>query len=402
MAVRMRESKSWPWLARRRRALAWLFLVLAALAITGLLVKGPLSVSAASLPEVLVIVAGPAASIPFTVTSPFALVPSEEAMPALRIDFPNSGTVVARTDGGRLQVGDRRFAGPDVVVHSTEPNSVSVGDLPLSGRLVLRLVSPEALVALDRVDIETYVEGVLLSEMPGWFETEALKAQAVAIRSYAWHQATVLQRPLYADDRSQVYRGRTNAKRARAYVGATRGQVLVWDGAPLRAYYHSTCGGATAPASVVFGDSDIPPLAGGPCSSCQESPRYRWFAEVPQALLAERLLGGSLERILGVELERDEAASTRAVCLTTPSGTQRVAWRDFQRACAGGAIAPLFSSYLLTVEPKAGALVFHGAGWGHRVGLCQYGANGLAQRGLGYLEILGWYYPKARVEVRWH
>src|SRR6185436_2980543 len=103
------------------------------------------------------------------------------------------------------------------------------------------------------VDIEEYVAGVLFCEMPATFPTEALKAQAVAARTYARYRLDHGDRLLRATDADQVYGGADGRfDQARAIAASTRGTLIEFDGQPICAYFMSTCGGATTDAPRVF------------------------------------------------------------------------------------------------------------------------------------------------------
>jgi stage II sporulation protein D len=138
-------------------------------------------------------------------------------------------------------------------------------------------VAEQKLEAINVVGLEQYLAGVVPKEMPSAWPGEALKAQAVAARSYALsHRLSSKSFDLYADVRSQVYGGIPGEDpRATAAIGATKGQVLLWEGKPIDALFHSTSGGATVDAAEVFGKA-VPYLVAAEDPHSALSPVHRW------------------------------------------------------------------------------------------------------------------------------
>lgn len=255
------------------------------------------------------------------------------------------------------------------------------------------------LMALNRLSVDEYLLGVLPSEMPDRFGIEALKAQAVAARSYALSEQR--RRPwLHPDQRSQVYGGRDDeTAMAREAVRATAEQVLTHDGLVISAFFHSTCGGATAPAAHVY---DFPPEGvlerSVTCPDCRHSPTFRWERRLPAAEVC-RALGLPGERLDALVASPARYPGRPDTVTVWAGGEQvRLGSPAFRSALSSG--RPLEEQLLSTrwaVAPRieGDTLVISGQGWGHGVGLCQYGAGGYASRGASYRAILDRYYPGA-------
>lgn len=278
-----------------------------------------------------------------------------------------------RTGGeGPLVVDGRRFPG-------------SLHLVP-AGRTVL---------VVNVVPLETYLEGVVLPEMGPGADDEALKAQAVASRSYALARLRARQgRPyhLAADQSSQVYLGLAeHPARAAAVVADTGGEVLTWQGAVLPGLYASTCGGTTRPAGEAFGGPTPAPLQGVTCGFCDQAPPARWEAALPVEAVRRSL--GLPHPVHGVAaLLRRPSGRIRAMVLSGPgSASSRTEVKDLRRAFRGR----LLSTWVVQARVEGGRLHLEGRGFGHGVGLCQYGARTLARAGRGYREILEHYYPGA-------
>jgi len=247
------------------------------------------------------------------------------------------------------------------------------------------------LLVVHTLPLEDYVAAVVGAEMPAAFPVEALRAQAVAARTFAvykkleavaegrsWHLgATVLD---------QVYRGTRVDPRARAAAEATAGEVLVYEHAPIEAYFHSTCGGRTERGSDALG-RDLPYLSSVSCTRCQASPRYRWEVKVSGEVLgrAAGLAGPAVSARVVAHTSSGRAARVEIlgkdgkVVLTAVDLRQRLGYEKLP-------------SLAFEVNVERGTAVFRGRGAGHGAGLCQWGAAGAARAGESYRQILAYYY----------
>jgi stage II sporulation protein D len=267
---------------------------------------------------------------------------------------------------------------------------IRIGSLSLPGEVEVRR-GAGGLDVIHAVAMEDYVAAVVEAEMPLGFPPEALKAQAVAARSFAlakklealsegrgWHLgSTVLD---------QVYRAGTDP-RARAAAEATAGEVLAFEHEPVLAFFHSSCGGRTAGGAEALG-RDLPYLVSVRCGRCEDAPRQRWTVDVPAAELGR--LAGLPGPVTGVQAAA-RGPSGRVASLALSSGTARVALSGADlRQRLGYERLP---SLAFEVHGGRRGVVFAGRGAGHGAGLCQWGAAGFARRGKGYREILAHYYP---------
>lgn len=251
--------------------------------------------------------------------------------------------------------------------------------------------------AVNVLPIEAYLEAVLAGEMPPTFPDEALKAQAVAARSYALHrkiEATQEGSAYHLDSTvlSQVYGGIAyEDERTRRAVIATRGEVLAYGMLPVEAYFHSDCGGRTESGEAALGRA-LPYLTPVSCPVTRHS---RWSVKVTREELARLVpqLEGAEPTGLAVA-SRTSSGRAQTLELTTKNGTVTVSAIQL-RAAVGYARLP---STWFDVREEHGAFIFDGRGAGHGVGLCQWGARVLAEKGQGYKEILTHYYPGAEVK----
>ncbi|HRY85806.1 MAG TPA: SpoIID/LytB domain-containing protein [Candidatus Omnitrophota bacterium] len=254
---------------------------------------------------------------------------------------------------------------------------------------------------VNRLKLDDYLKGVIPFEgNPAW-ALESLKAQAVVSRTFALTRMIAREKEEYDVSSgviSQVYAGKEieNAKTNEA-VDATRGEILLYKGKIFPAYFHSTCGGATTAADLVWKVKPHPALSGVECKFCQKSPHYKREAVVTSAEIKEKLAkeGMPVDGVLGIRTDKiDRTGRAHQFVIQSTWAEKRVdadgfrVWIDPMR---------LKSNMITKIRANdAGAFVFKGKGWGHGVGMCQYGMKYLGELGYGYREILSYYYPGAQ------
>jgi stage II sporulation protein D len=222
------------------------------------------------------------------------------------------------------------LAGPLLFLPGTAALRV---DRPYRGQIEVSVAAGK-LNAVNVVGLEQYLYGVVPKEMPSAWPDEALKAQAVAARSYALNRRVGGKGfDLYADVRSQVYGGIDGEHpRATAAIEATAGEVLLWEGKPIDALFHSTSGGATLDVAEVFG-KPVPYLVGvdDPWSSL--SPVHRWGpVAVPEAVVRKGLKLRS--PVTALKLVRGASGRVATAEAVTAAGPGKVSGATL-RAAAG-------------------------------------------------------------------
>ena len=263
-------------------------------------------------------------------------------------------------------------------------------------------VQGDALLVVNRVPLEEYVEGVVGSEVnPDWHE-EVLKTQAVAARTYVLHKKLENEeRPfdVYAGVQDQVYAGQRRVNDAvRHAVWATRGQVITYKHRPIFAAYSSTAAGPTEDAVNVWA-KEFPYLRGVECPFDAESPRYEWHVAVPFDVIESRLREegyaiGWLATLTPYSMTK--AGRVKEVRMLHSSGELIVTGQDFRRILG---YATLFSTQF-SIDRIEREVAFSGKGAGHGVGLCQWGAKEMAELGYRYQSILHYYYPGTEIVPR--
>jgi stage II sporulation protein D len=249
--------------------------------------------------------------------------------------------------------------------------------------------------------------------MPADWHEEALAAQTVAARTYALYQMHNGVRgwrwDIGSDQGSQMYLGLEKENpRVNQAIRETRGVVLTYGSAGREkifpAYYCSNCGGHTQDAEPVFGEG-LAPLRGKPCPYCGTNApksRYRWKkAVVEKELLSENLIQyfpelGRLGEITGIKVEqRSRYGRAEVIQVTGLEGrTSRLRAEDF-RLVVNSTGQPVLSSWYELSDNGETWTFSEGHGWGHGVGLCQYGSQALARSGKSCQEILAFYYPES-------
>lgn len=252
---------------------------------------------------------------------------------------------------------------------------------------------------LERLDLEQYIIGTVAAEMPASFETEALKAQAVCARTYALRKLIEGKPyPLKADlsDDINTCQGYVNQEefaqlhpyqskewwsKIEQAVKETRGEVILYDNQFIDALYHSTCGGQTASALEAFGH-DVAYLQSVKCDYCKNSKRYK----------TEQVF--AWQEVAAVSGEGNSVQ----VMATTSSGRIKQA-KVNEKTMSGPAFRQAFAlpSTWCTVSVHKQGVTIVSRGYGHGVGLCQYGAQGMALQGNNHQQILIHYYPGTRI-----
>ena len=302
-----------------------------------------------------------------------------------------------------ILVGEERFALSGLRVEPTRDATINLNGQQLRGVVEIVRQKDVSLLVINHVALEDYLQGVLSKEAPSYWPAEALRALAIAARTYALFQRlskASVDYDVTSDVLSQVYAGKTGEKwRTNRIVQETSGFILLYQGQAFPAFYHSTCGGLTEDAQVM-GSFDLAPLKGSRmCPYCHESPFYRWQRRVTAADLAwavKQQRGTSIWPVTDLEIAGRTPSGRVAQVRLRGSKVLVLSGYEFRQLLGFSTIR----STAFSVTPEGEAFLLRGQGWGHGVGLCQWGAAELARRGLRAREILSFYYPQADV-VRW-
>lgn len=276
---------------------------------------------------------------------------------------------------------------------------------------------------VEEMELETYVCGVVAAEMPASFHPEALKAQAVVARTYALQKAgpgggcqshpgaalctenTCCQawvdeqaaREKWPSEEADLY-----LERIQEAVDATRGQVLTSEGELISAVYHSTCGGKTEAGAELWsekaGAGVYPYLQSVDCPYCQGSPYHHLELEMDLAAYAAALRD---EKEALPVLAENNLPLLQVVRKSASGRNLQIRLGRPGRLYSGSEVRRLLGlpSTHFSWRVKGDKIIFSTRGHGHGVGMCQYGADGLAQEGRDYVGVLQYYYQGVTVEI---
>lgn len=282
---------------------------------------------------------------------------------------------------------------------ATEP--VQTEAVPVETEVVEQVALPVLVRGLDgstaEMDMDSYIVGVVLAEMPASFETEALKAQAVVARTYARKayvyggkhgdgsictRSTCCQAYISEADYLEDGGSQESVDKIRSAVAATSGYVLTYEGILIEATYFSCSGGSTEDAAAVWG-ADFPYLQSVSSPGEEKAAYYTdtvtFTREQFCSLLGTSLFGSPDTWFGAVTYTEGGGVATMVIGGEEYTGTQL-------RSLLG------LRSAAFSVEADAQTITITTRGFGHRVGMSQYGADAMAVQGSTYDEILAHYY----------
>jgi stage II sporulation protein D len=343
--------------------------------------------------EVRVLILESASQLTISSSGPFELLGSNGAG-FLGQYLPYERVLISSKSGG-WKMGDEEYYGNSLRVETLPSFFVQVNDHTYRGKLEIHKERGKGLQAVNVLNLEDYLRGVIKQEISTKWPMEALKVQAVVARTFALRQA--LDNPqqifhLKSTTDSQMYGGADGEDlRSDLAVRATADEVLTQNGKAIPTFYHAACGGHTEDAADLWSFNHSA-LRGVPCSYCPFYPVYLWQAsirgeEIRRALARWGYQIGEVEAI--VPLQRSKTHRILSLEIQHTLGRTAMEGKRF-RQCIG---YDLIRSTNFTVKRENGGFAFQGKGWGHGVGLCQWGAKGMADRAFTYEEILEYYYP---------
>ena len=356
--------------------------------------------------------------------------------------------------GERLEAGTQLAVGPDspyleygrMIITPDEPEAITIrsiersqGTPVYSGSLEIK-GTPEGLVLVNDLFLEDYLTKVVPSEMPPSYEKEALKAQAVCARTYAYRQIqgnTYSQYGAHVDDSTnfQVYNNTSANDKSTQAVKETYGKMLFYEDKPIEAFYFSTSCGRTADAGVWGTDSGKYPYLravevkeGGKSLGKEDNdgfesyikredviaydtsyPMVRWQTDLPADVASAQISGAGQIQDMTVTA-RGPGGIAGELTVTGSDGTVTIKGQSAIRSALGNPSliitkkdggtmtgSATLPSAFIAIEKRTGedgSLSFHiyGGGFGHGVGMSQNGAQGMAKTGKGYKQILDFFY----------
>lgn len=296
--------------------------------------------------------------------------------------------------GGTLFVDDTPV-GTSFTLTPLDAHYLQLDGLPYRGTISVHAGDNGELYVVNTLPVDDYLRGVLPSEMPPSWPEEALKAQAVASRTYTLASLQPTEPyDLCATTDCQVYGGYlVEHERTNAAIEATTGEVVMYGDELAQTYYHSDSGGYVASSSEVWGDQ-LPYLAARSDVPATTPHRSWTFRIDPNVVAADlRALGYSPGAIQALRVvSYSDSARVASADIVTSTGTIRLAGAQLNSLLRGWGMKS--TRFRMTGDFSA-----TGDGWGHGVGMSQYGARALAMDGSRYHDILAFYYPQTVVTV---
>ena len=365
----------------------------------GALFWAPSAASAVSEePQVRIRIIDNAPAVRLTFSEPFHLEDPRTGKTLRAWDSLSWVKVVVAQEG--IRIGEMKTGLSTLILKTDTDSYFRVDGQPYRGSLILMKTPTGRLMVINRLPLERYLVGALTSEVSSTWPLEALKAHAVVSRTMVAHRIWLRKDQPYdvtADTSTHLYYGvlaeRPNTRLA---VQQTRGQVLSWENELFSATFHANCGGYTESAAELWQmTKPLPPLEGVKDPYCRGLKHYTWQEEMPVPVLVGLLKndGDKIGTVTAVQVvERNRSNRVRSIHLTGTAGDVVLSGKKFRDLIGVNRLRSLNFTVSMTDQN----LIFKGFGWGHGVGLCQWGAYGMAQQGMKMDQILEHYFPGAK------
>ena len=315
-------------------------------------------------------------------------------------ELPGGGIYRAVVASGKLSFAGRLFRSGIKIISNAGNDGLIVNGRKYRGDILL-IRANYGITAINETGIEEYVCGVITEEISASWHVESIKAQAVVARTYAVKNAEKHKNEgfgLCNKQHCQMYGG-MNAEDpvSNKAVYDTAGEILCYDGKVADTFYHSSCGGRTEDANKVWQlKNEIPNyMKGIKCGFCETEPLHNWESRISLSSVASalRAAGLKIKKIKNIQTSGRTSSGRVRYVLIKNTGTTTLSSHKFRMMIGTDIIKS--TNFNLTV--KNGIAYFAGHGWGHGVGMCQWGAKGLAENGREYKNILKYYYEGCEI-----
>lgn len=301
-----------------------------------------------------------------------------------------------------LRVGASTLTGSkasQVRIMPVEREMIFLNGVRHRGSVTILRQNADSLQINNDVPLERYLLGVVPREVDAKWPMATLEAQAIVARTFTLRQ--IQDRAGYPFDVTmkwpQLYGGLLGERlRATQAVEATRGLVVTAGGQLVVTYYHTVCGGRTEEADAVWPAAKSPALRSVECGYCRRAPQFRWTTILTADEVVRALAGAGVEVGPVTELAtdlRNRSGRVTTVAVRGLDGSSTISALQLRAAIGPNRLR----STNFTARREEDRWVFDGVGWGHGVGLCQWGACTLGQRQQTARQILKLYYPGTEV-----
>ena len=311
------------------------------------------------------------------------------------INNTNNSEINIIFDGNKINLDGKNFKLNNFpqngvfLISSDSPIYVDKIKRNYGGAISLR-VNNKKLDVVNRVEIDEYLKGVLPKEMSPSFPMESLKAQALCSRSFAINNYNKFIKKGYnLDDTtsSQVYYGKdVENKSTNKAVEDTLGQVIKYNGEVAETIFCASSGGYTVASSEAWGGNSVPYLI------AQEDPYsvHPWKYELKDSDLKKL----NLSDVFSVSLDYNNSNRVNNLTFSTSKGDVKIKATDFRKKIGN----TIIKSTLFDVNVIGNKIFVSGKGYGHGVGMSQYGAVEMAKKGSNYKDIIEFYFPGTNIE----
>ncbi|MEW6555871.1 MAG: SpoIID/LytB domain-containing protein [Elusimicrobiota bacterium] len=318
-----------------------------------------------------------------------------------RFEMPGGSIKIVN---GKLVFGKKQFLHSIKISTLKNKDKISVNGKKYKGDIIIKIINKKKIRVINELGLEEYLCGVLPKEVaPDWHE-EALKAQAVVARTFAlknFNRHISSGFNLCNQTHCQVYTSSdAEDERSNKAVYETQGEVLVYDDKLISSFYHSSCGGRTEDIKNVWNTPSLENpeyLSSVKCGFCTKDKWYNWSAacslkKITVCLKNSGYKIGTVKKIKTIG--HTSSNRVKEILVEHSKGKLWLLSNRFRTAIG----ANIIRSTNFIVKTKNNIVYFNGHGWGHGVGMCQWGAKGMAEDGWDYKDILQHFYKGVKIK----
>lgn len=313
----------------------------------------------------------------------------------------SAGKVDIKLQNGKVKIKNKVYSLP---LKITSPSFIIVNKKIYRGNIIIRLSQKSKLNIINEVYIEDYLKGILPKEANSTWPIEALKTQAVISRSYVLKNLKKHSKDGFdvcSTVHCQVYGGAsTETKVCNEAVVQTEAEVVTYDNKIAQTLFHSSCGGHTEDPKYVWNwTTKTPPyLKGLKDKYCKENPNQNWTSAIKEQTIREKLTkaGYKVGKIKNIKTKgKTPGLAKEYIIIENTKATLKLNSYKFRITIDPWLIK---STMINSIKKQKDSFIFKGNGWGHKVGLCQWGSKFMADKGFSYKQILQFYYPSTDIE----
>ena len=281
----------------------------------------------------------------------------------------------------------------NIAIFDTEKDFVIIGGYRYNKKIIIIKNQKGDVQVINQLSIEDYLAGVLGGEISYSWPNNAIETQAISARSYAYYLYNQNKNNVYhiiSGEIHQVFHGsyEPNPRFIKA-IKKTKGEILIYKGKSIQTFFHATCGGMTEkPYEVWGGEVKNKIYQNIRCRYCKTHAKYKWEYVLPKKLLKEK--GISAIRVS----HRSFSKRVKVVHIVRNGKIEKLSGDEFRKMLGYRNVL----STAFSVHKRGRDFVAKGFGYGHGVGLCQWGAKTMAERGYSYRSILSFYYRNTQIK----